>query len=165
MCGHSEKLATLRKKKQKESEMVNENREMVLNGAVLKCPYTQMPGKLVVTSNSLKLQDQLWATEGDDENMANLQFPGICGHPKFASQTPPPCMSVINLINGWQNVGYPFVQEQRVLLKQSYIVCDPTPNVKVAMPIIETPVIECKNKEEDTKGKIIRIYTSNYQEL
>jgi hypothetical protein len=165
MCDYTEKLKKLREAKQKESELVNEGREMVINGAILNCPYAQMPGNLIVTSNSLKLQDQLWATEGDDENMANLQFPGICGHPKFANQTPPPCMAVINLIGGWQNVGTTIVQEQKVLIKNSYIMCDPTPNVRIMPPIIETPVLEVEKSEEEAKGEILRVYISNYQEL
>lgn len=165
MCGHTKKLKMLREAKQKESELINESREMVINGAILNCPYAQMPGQLIVTSNSLKLQDKLWATEGDDENMANLQFPGICKHPKFTNQTPPPCISVINLVGGWQNVGTTIVEEQKVLIKNSYIMCDPMPNVRIMPPIIEAPVVEIEKKEKEAKGEILRVYISNYQTL
>lgn len=134
--GHQAKLNEKREeKKKKENEgSLSEKREVVMHGAELKCQYAQAPGKLVVTSNEIKLQDQLWATEGDGNNMVNLQFKGTCGHPNFAGQTPPPCLSVIN-ITPWQSLGTSFVQEQKVLVKESFCVCNPVPNTAVAKPI------------------------------
>ena len=117
-----------------------EKREMVMHGATLQCPYAQGEGKLEVTSNELKLQDVLWATEGDGNNMVNLKFPGICNHPKWGDKKPP-CLSVINL-SPWQNVGTTIVQEQRVLVKESCINCNPTPNSAVASPI---PLVDSIN--------------------
>ncbi|MCO6565004.1 MAG: DUF4280 domain-containing protein [Apibacter sp.] len=79
------------------------------------------------------LQDRICATEGDGNNMINLQFPGLCNHPKWGDKKPA-CQSVINL-SPWQNLGKTVIQEQRVLVKESYISCNPSPNTAVASPI------------------------------
>ena len=113
--------------RQKQDGPLNENRQVVMNGATLKCPYAQGPGKLVVDSNEIQLQEQLWGTEMDDKNMHNLQFEGVCSHPKFSGKTPPPCKSVIFLDN-WKKIGTTKVQDHTVLVKESYINCDPKPN-------------------------------------
>jgi Domain of unknown function (DUF4280) len=119
-----------------------EKREVVMHGATLNCKYAQGPGKLFVTSNELELQDQKWATEGDGNNMVNLQFKGTCGHPKWPQRkmAPPPCMSVIKL-TPWQNLGTNFVQEQKNLVKESYIECEPEFNSATASPIPEAASI------------------------
>lgn len=101
-----------------------------MHGAQLKCPYAAGAGRLAVTSNEISLQDQLWATAGDSNNMLNVQFEGICGHPNFTGQAPPPCKSVI-FLGRWQNVGTTMVQEQRALVKESFTTCNPKPNVAV----------------------------------
>jgi hypothetical protein len=113
---HKKTLQRLREERDREENEDSplEKRMMVIDGATLNCPYAQGEGKLKVTSNELSLQDQLWATEGDGNNMVNLQFPGVCNHPKWGDKKPP-CMSVINL-GPWQNVGTTIVQEQRVLV-------------------------------------------------
>ncbi|KFF03762.1 DUF4280 domain-containing protein [Chryseobacterium luteum] len=135
---HDRKLSEKRAEKQKKANEDSplEKREMVLHGAKLKCPYAQAPGKLKVTSNEINLQDKLFATEGDGNNMVNLKFKGTCGHPKWPAKnmSPPPCMSVIKL-SPWQNLGSTVVQKQTVLVKESFIFCDPTPNVAFAKPI------------------------------
>lgn len=151
---HNAKLDKKReeKKKQTKGDSPLEKREVIMNGAKLKCPYAQAPGELKVTSNEINLQDQLWATEGDGNNMINLQFKGTCGHTNFAGQTPPPCMSVIKL-SPWQNLGTSFVQEQKVLVKESFITCDPAPNVAVPKPI---PKVESIAKREDKKDDKVK---------
>ncbi|VXC01682.1 conserved hypothetical protein [Flavobacterium sp. 9AF] len=135
---HNNKLQQKREeKKRKEQEQTPiEKREVVMHGATLKCQYAQGPGKLVVTSNEILLQDQKWATFNDDSNMVNLQFKGTCGHPKWPNQkmSPPPCMSVIKL-SPWQKLGTTLVQEQKVLVKESFINCEPDFNTAVAKPI------------------------------
>lgn len=110
-----------------------EKREMVIHGATLHCPYAQSEGKLKVTSNEILLQDRICATEGDGNNMINLKFSGVCNHPKWGDKKPA-CQSVINL-SPWQNLGKTVIQEQRVLVKESYISCNPSPNTAVASPI------------------------------
>jgi len=135
---HDRKLSEKRAEKQKRASEDSplEKREMVMHGAKLKCPYAQAPGELKVTSNEIILQDKLFATHGDGNNMVNLQFKGTCGHPKWPARnmSPPPCMSVIKL-SPWQNLGSTIVQKQTVLVKESFIFCDPTPNVASAKPI------------------------------
>jgi Domain of unknown function (DUF4280) len=151
---HNAKLEEKRaeKKKKAQEDSPSEKREVVMHGATLKCPYAQAPGKLVVTSNELQLQDQLWATIGDGNNMVNLQFKGTCGHPKWPQRkmTPPPCMSVIKL-SPWENLGTFYVQEQKNLVKESTIKCDPEFNAATATAIPDS-------KEIDEDGTILYAY-------
>lgn len=126
---HDNKLKQKREERaeQQSGDSPDDKRKVVMDGAVLKCPYASGPGKLVVDSNELLLQDQLWATEADNKNMINLQFEGTCSHPNFSGQTPPPCKGVINL-GKWENIGTTIVQGNIVLIKDSKIKCNPTPN-------------------------------------
>lgn len=152
---HQAKLEQKReqKRRQEAGDSPNEQREMVLHGAELKCPYAQGPGKLVVTSNEILLQDQLFGTEGDGNNMVNLQFDGICGHPKFNGQTRPPCKAVINL-TPWYNLGTCNIQEQKALIKASCIDCDPVPNSAIASAIPTAETV----KNEDQCNDVINAY-------
>jgi hypothetical protein len=150
---HNTKLAQKREeRKRKDAEdSPAEKREVVMHGAKLKCDYAQGLGKLMVSSNEIKLQDQLWATEGDGNNMVNLQFKGTCGHPKWPAQnmSPPPCMSVIKL-SPWQKLGTTIVQEQKVLVKESTITCTPDFNTAVASPVSKVASVATNAKQEDT---------------
>ncbi|WP_307453382.1 MULTISPECIES: DUF6402 family protein [Chryseobacterium] len=131
-----------------------------MHGAKLKCPYAQGPGELKVTSNEINLQDKIFATEGDGNNMVNLQFKGTCGHPKWPARnmSPPPCMSVIKL-SPWQNLGTSIIQEQTTLVKESFITCDPDFNTAVAKPIPKAQSI--KSSIENDKPTIILGYWVN----
>lgn len=144
---HNEKLNQKRAERQQKDagDSPAEKREVVMHGAKLNCEYAQGLGDLVVTSNELQLQDKLWATEGDGNNMVNLQFKGTCGHPKWPEKnmSPPPCMSVIKL-SPWQNLGTTNVQEQKVLVKESTITCDPDFNSATASPIPKVESIAIK---------------------
>lgn len=149
---HSQRLQEKRaEKKRKEQEQTPiEKREVVMHGAALNCPLAQGLGKLVVTSNAILLQDQKWATVNDDSNMVNLQFKGTCGHSKWPAQnmTPPPCMSVIKL-SPWQKLGTTLVQEQQVLVKESFINCEPAFNTAVAKTIPKVESIEIKAESDE----------------
>ncbi|WP_181876055.1 PAAR-like protein [Chryseobacterium carnipullorum] len=129
-----------------------------MHGAKLKCPYAQAPGDLKVTSNEIKLQDQLWATDGDGNNMINLQFKGTCGHPKWPAKnmSPPPCMSVIKL-SPWQNLGTSTVQAQKVLVKESFITCNPEFNAASPKPVPQVESIKSEIQNDETP-KIIDAY-------
>lgn len=144
---HNARLSQKRAEREKKDseDSPSEKREVVMHGAKLKCEYAQQLGELKVTSNELMLQDQLWATEGDGNNMVNLQFKGTCGHPKWPAQNmqPPPCMSVIKL-SPWQNLGTTVVQEQKVLVKESTITCNPDFNSAVASPIPKVASVAAK---------------------
>jgi hypothetical protein len=157
---HDQKLSEKRaEKQQKASEDTPvEKREVVMHGAKLKCPYAQAPGDLKVTSNEIKLQDQLWATDGDGNNMINLQFKGTCGHPKWPAKnmSPPPCMSVIKL-SPWQNLGTSTVQAQKVLVKESFITCNPEFNAASPKPIPQVESIKSEIQNDETP-KIIDAY-------
>jgi len=146
---HDQKLSEKRAEKEKKSngDSPSEKREMVMHGATLKCPYAQAPGELKVTSNEINLQDKIFATKGDGNNMVNLQFKGNCGHPKWPARnmSPPPCMSVIKL-SPWQNLGSTTIQKQTALVKESFIFCDPEFNTVVAKPI---PMVEQVLTPED----------------
>jgi hypothetical protein len=148
------------KKAKEAQDSPAEKREVVMHGATLKCKYAQGPGKLFVTSNELLLQDQKWATEGDGNNMVNLQFKGTCGHPKWPQRkmSPPPCMSVIKL-SPWQNLGTNFIQEQKNLVKESYIECEPEFNSATASPI---PEAACIRRDVVGTPTIIDAYFANW---
>lgn len=157
---HDRKLSEKRAEKQKKANEDSplEKREMVMHGAKLKCPYAQAPGDLKVTSNEIKLQDQLWATDGDGNNMINLQFKGTCGHPKWPAKnmSPPPCMSVIKL-SPWQNLGTYTVQAQKVLVKESFITCNPEFNAASPKPVPQVESIKSEIQNDETP-KIIDAY-------
>ncbi|MDN5481461.1 MAG: DUF4280 domain-containing protein, partial [Chryseobacterium sp.] len=157
---HDRKLSEKRAEKQKKANEDSplEKREMVMHGAKLKCPYAQAPGDLKVTSNEIKLQDQLWATDGDGNNMINLQFKGTCGHPKWPAKnmSPPPCMSVIKL-SPWQNLGTSTVQAQKVLVKESFITCNPEFNAASPKPVPQVESIKSEIQNDETP-KIIDAY-------
>ncbi|MCS4301015.1 PAAR-like protein [Chryseobacterium sp. BIGb0232] len=157
---HDQKLSEKRAEQQKKSSEPSptEKREMVMNGATLKCPYAQGPGELKVTSNDINLQDQPFATVGDGNNMVNLQFKGTCGHPKWPARnmSPPPCMSVIKL-TPWQNPGTTNIQEQTVLVKESYINCDPEFNSASPSPIPKAESIKSEIQNSNAP-KILDAY-------
>ena len=167
---HSAKLKQKReeRKSKREEGTLNEKREVVMHGALLKCPYAQAPGQMVVTSNEIKLQDQLWATESDGNNMLNLQFKGTCGHPKWPAKnmTPPPCMSVIKL-SPWQKLGTSFIQEQKVLVKESFIMCNPDFNVAVPKPIQVVPPVLTPQKAppKEKKNRILNFARTTPYEI
>lgn len=146
---HTAKLQQKREEKKKKDgeDSPSEKRALVIHGAELKCPYAPGKGKLAVTSNEINLQDKLCATEGDGNNMLNLQFKDNCGHPKWAGKPAPPCISVIKL-SPWQNVGTSHVQEKKVLVKESYITCDPAPNAAAPKPIAAVKSIAAKNGDD-----------------
>lgn len=157
---HDDKLSEKRAEKEKKSseDSPAEKREMVLHGAELKCPYAQGPGELKVTSNEINLQDKIFATKGDGNNMVNLQFKGTCGHPKWPARnmSPPPCMSVIKL-SPWQNLGTSVIQEQTALVKESFINCDPEFNAASPSAIPQAASIKSEIQTNDSP-KILDAY-------
>ncbi|KXH84963.1 PAAR-like protein [Chryseobacterium kwangjuense] len=157
---HDDKLSEKRAEKEKKSseDSPAEKREMVLHGAELKCPYAQGPGELKVTSNEINLQDKIFATKGDGNNMVNLQFKGTCGHPKWPARnmSPPPCMSVIKL-SPWQNLGTSVIQEQTALVKESFINCDPEFNAASPSAIPQAASIKSEIQTNDAP-KILDAY-------
>lgn len=157
---HDDKLSEKRAEKEKKSseDSPAEKREMVLHGAELKCPYAQGPGELKVTSNEINLQDKIFATKGDGNNMVNLQFKGTCGHPKWPARnmSPPPCMSVIKL-SPWQNLGTSVIQEQTALVKESFINCDPEFNTASPSAIPQAASIKSEIQTNDAP-KILDAY-------
>jgi hypothetical protein len=84
------------------------------------CPFHPAPGTLLVTSNQVRLQSGIWATEADNQKL-NFLFAGVCTHPSVASSSPP-CISVITPIK-WMDVGTIKVQDNKTLLKKSKIKC------------------------------------------
>jgi len=148
---HNDKLNQKRaeRKRKDVEDSPSEKREVVMHGAKLRCEYAQQLGELKVTSNELQLQDKLWATEGDGNNMVNLQFKGTCGHPKWPAKNmpPPPCMSVIKL-SPWEKLGDAIVQDQKVLVKESTITCNPDFNSATASPIPKVESIKYESVDE-----------------
>lgn len=91
----------------------------VCNGAKIECKLCTKPeGTLKVTSNEIKVQDKLFATEGDKEKV-NLVFEGNC---KKSWMQASPCTSVIKP-EKWQGVADLIVQDHKALLEDSTIIC------------------------------------------
>lgn len=94
-------------------------KKYVCNTAKIECPLCTKPeGKLIVTSNSIKLQDKTWATVKDNQ-MNNLKFNGKCvKSPKQKI----PCKSIIAPTK-WINTGKILIQNHKALLECSTIKC------------------------------------------
>ncbi len=92
----------------------------VIDGAKVKCTMCSKPeGKLMVTSNTISIQDKFWATE-DDKGKPNVIFQGNCL--KF-SNNPPPCQSVMAL-SQWQKTAIGVTIDNKApLLENSLIMC------------------------------------------
>ena len=109
-------------KRQRVWHDANEKDKFVCDGAKVTCPFNSaLVGTLKVTSTSIKLQDKPWATVGDKNNAQNLQFKGVCNHPRWGSQKPP-CKSVINLTQ-WKNASQTVIGVRDALLVKSTIPC------------------------------------------
>ncbi|MGO3183404.1 MAG: DUF4280 domain-containing protein [Aequorivita sp.] len=94
-------------------------KKYVCNNAKLECSLCTSPeGKLVVTSNQVKLQDKTWATVKDSKKV-NLQFTGNCKKSNNSSQ---PCVSLITPVK-WINTGEILIQGNKALLECSTIKC------------------------------------------
>jgi hypothetical protein len=118
---HQSSLVMLRQEKKEEGhKSPEEMKKVVMNGAKLLCPFHPAPGTLLVTSNQIRLQGNIWATEADNQKI-NFLFLGICTHPSVAS-APPPCISIITPLK-WTDVGTVKVQDNKTLLKKSKIKC------------------------------------------
>ena len=92
----------------------------VCNQAKIECLLCSKPqGTLMVTSNMVKIQDQFFATEGDNTK-ANLIFEGTCIKSPNGSA---PCVGVI-VPNKWMNTADALIQDQKALLEDSMIMCN-----------------------------------------
>ena len=115
------KRDVLLRKKEKKGTSTNESQKKVaMLGAKLKCPFHPSPGTLIVTSNQVRLQGTIWATDADNSKQ-NLVFPGICLHPSNAA-TKAPCIVLI-IPTRWSNTGTVKVQNHKTLLKKSTNKC------------------------------------------
>ena len=109
-------------KRQRVWHDANEKVKFVCDGAKVTCPFNSaLVGTLKATSTSIKLQDKPWATVGDKNNAKNLQFKGVCNHPRWGSHKPP-CNSVINLTK-WENASQTVIGVRDALLVKSTIPC------------------------------------------
>lgn len=94
-------------------------KKYVCNNAKIECSLCTKPeGKLIVTSNQVKLQDKTWATV-NDRKKANLQFTGNC---KMSDKQSVPCVALI-APQKWINTGEILIQDQKALLEISTITC------------------------------------------
>lgn len=124
------------------------------------CPFCSVPvGDLQVTSTQVKLQDVPYATIGDRNGapMPNLLFKGVCTFPVWGN-TPPPCMSVIQL-GLWKNYSETYIDNYPALLRKSTIPCL---HSKQDISIIHSgqisllPHVKPKNAVSVKIGRVIR---------
>lgn len=101
---------------------VNENVKYVCQGGKVRCRYCSVPeAAIIVTAESIMLQDKPWATVGDNNGQVNFNFTGLCTHPKWGSHKPS-CKSVISL-GQWKNYSETVIGNHHALLAKSTIPC------------------------------------------
>jgi len=95
-------------------------KKYVCNQAKIECQMCTNPqGTLMVTSNMIKLQGEIWATEKDKEKI-NLIFQGNC---KKSPHQAVPCIAVMQT-GQWQGTGDISIQGSKPLLESSTIMCN-----------------------------------------
>lgn len=146
----------------------------VCDGAKIECNLCTKPeGKLMVTSNQIKVQDKIFAT-AKDKGKPNLMFQGNC---KASPYQASPCVAVI-AVGEWQNTADLKVQDNEALLENSTIMCnfggvpikitdhlqvnEPGELQPVPAPVVapveepEITTIEWKDELTDANGKGMR---------
>ncbi|MCD8411094.1 PAAR-like protein [Tenacibaculum finnmarkense] len=116
----------------------------VCNGAAIKCQMCTKPeGTLTVTSNQIKIQGKLFATE-NDKAKPNLMFEGNC---KASPYQASPCIGVI-VPTMWQDTSDTTIQGGKALLDSSTIMCgfggvaiEITDHLQVSKPTELQPII------------------------
>lgn len=117
------KEARKAKKKENEWHDPNEQIKYVNEQGKVSCTFcSSLIGDVKVTSAEVKLQDALWATAGDKNGAANIQFKGMCNHPKWGKYKPP-CSGVIQL-GEWKDLSSTIIDSQPALLRKSTIPCN-----------------------------------------
>ncbi|MEX6687664.1 PAAR-like protein [Danxiaibacter flavus] len=114
-----------RKEKKKENEWHDPNEQIkyVNEQGKVSCTFCScLIGDIKVTSTEVKLQDALWATAGDKNDAANIQFKGVCNHSKWGRYKPP-CSGVIQL-GEWKNLSNTIIDSHPALLRKSAIPCN-----------------------------------------
>ena len=115
------------KKEEKKREWTDKNEQVkfVCQGAKVQCKYCNPPiANLIVTAETVKLQDKFWATVGDKDGKKNFGFTGVCMHPSQQKplSPPPPCKVVISL-GEWIDYSETIVGNNNALLVKSKIPC------------------------------------------
>lgn len=114
------KNTTTAKQEEQTQTSGSSGKNYVMNGAILKCMLCTVPeGELFVTSNTIGLQGDLWATEAD-KTPENLLFNGTCRRSPFQAA---PCRAVI-APDVWQEVSDITLQGNKALLEDSIIICN-----------------------------------------
>lgn len=133
----------------------SEEKKFVMNGALLKCTLCSNPqGKLKVTSNSILLQDMLWANTTDTNGAQNLQFDGVCNHTKYGNNKPP-CKSVIQL-KGWDKPATIGVQNAPAILKESKNYCVPHNNQPIEITNSGQTETNVQKALHASNGKVVQ---------
>jgi len=113
-----------KERKEREWDDPDEPYKFVCHGGKAQCKYCPTPADIVVTSNTVSLQDTPWATNADKDGKVNLDFKGVCNHPSQQKpmSPPPPCKSVIKL-GEWKDYSETFINQDNALLVRSTIPC------------------------------------------
>ena len=115
------------KKEAKEREWadLSEQTKFVIHGGKVQCAFANPPiADIIVTSNTIMLQDKPFATTSDNDGRVNFNFTGVCMHPsqQRPSVPPPPCKAVINTQN-WEDYSDSMIGNDNALLVKSTIRC------------------------------------------
>lgn len=129
--GTSQKVEQPTSEKEKEDkERVwknpNDPFKYVCHGGTVECPFcSPTSAPIIVTSNTLKLQDKPWTTVQDKDGKVNFNFAGVCKHPsqQKPGSPPPPCKTVISL-GSWKGYSETHINNDKALLMKSTIPCN-----------------------------------------
>jgi hypothetical protein len=114
-----------KEKQEREWADVNEQVKFVCQGGKVQCQFCSVAeADIIVTSNTIMLQDKPWATVKDKDGKINFNFTGVCNHPsqKKPFTPPPPCKAVINL-GEWKDFSETIIGDNNALLVKSTIPC------------------------------------------
>lgn len=120
--GASQKQKEAKKKEWKDPD---EDTKYVCHGGKVQCMYCNPPiADIIVTTETIMLQDKPWATVGDKDGKVNFGFTGVCMHPSQQKplSPPPPCKAVISL-GQWKDFSDTLVGNHHALLAKSTIPC------------------------------------------
>lgn len=164
--------------KEREWQDIEEPFRFVCHGGKAECKYCSTPADIIVTSNTISLQDKYWATVADKDGKVNLDFKGVCNHPSQQKPLcpPPPCKAVIQL-SEWKNYSNTHINDDYALLVQSTIPCMISgEDIKIidSGQISEVEELElnlCKRitstywLDEDCRKRLREVMTGEYADL
>lgn len=150
-----------KKKKEREWKDANEDLKFVCHGGKMQCNYCNPPiADIIVTTETIMLQDKPWGTVGDKDGKVNFGFMGLCMHPSQQKplSPPPPCKSIISL-GEWQDFSDTIIGGNNALLVKSVIPCMISgENLKIIHSGQMATPTQISPLERERKKRIVDVY-------